>query len=316
VNRLMEGTARVAQGNLKEDVPVDNSTQLGALEQAFNDMAHALSKARAERLAVLQSLEQKVEERTSELKAAQARMVQSEKLSSLGRLAASIAHEINNPLAGILTYAKLIIRTLEGQAEDNPARATAIKNLRLVQRETERCTAIVRNLLEFARERPLNLKDIGVHGPIDEALTLVSHQAKLQDIVIEKDLACDGQVHGDFGQLRQAFINIIINACDAMAGGGRLGVRTRRGDGTVDIEFADSGCGIPPEHLTKILDPFFTTKDKGTGLGLSVVYGIVERHHGRIEIESAVGKGTTVRIRLPLVAAPAASTGAGTGPAA
>ena len=298
VARLMEGTQQVAQGNLREDVPVDTSTELGALEYAFNDMAHAVSKARAERLAVLQSLEQKVEERTAELRAAQVRMVQSEKLSSLGRLAASIAHEINNPLAGILTYAKLIIRTFEGEGGD----PGTVKQLRLIQRETERCTAIVRNLLDFARERPLTLKDMGVRGAIEEALALVSHQARLQNVDIEKDLQDDGQVHADFGQLRQAFINVIINACDAMSGGGTLAVRTRRGAGTVDIEFADSGCGIAPDHLTKILDPFFTTKDKGTGLGLSVVYGIVERHNGRLEIDSQAGRGTTVRIRLPLVA--------------
>jgi two-component system NtrC family sensor kinase len=301
VARLMEGTQRVAEGNLRQDIPVDTSTELGALEHAFNDMAHAVAKARAERLAVLQSLEQKVEERTAQLKSAQSRMVQSEKLSSLGRLAASIAHEINNPLAGILTYAKLIIRTLEGK-DDDPARVTAVKHLRLVQRETERCTAIVRNLLDFARERPLTPKTIGVQGAIDEALMLVSHQAKLQDIAIDKDMKAVGLVHADFGQLRQAFINIIINACDAMAGGGRLAVRTRDGDATVNIEFADTGCGVPPEHLNKILDPFFTTKEKGTGLGLSVVYGIVERHHGQVEIESEVGKGTTVRIRLPRAA--------------
>jgi two-component system NtrC family sensor kinase len=300
VTRLMEGTRRVAEGNLRQDVPVDTSTELGALEQAFNEMAHAVSRARAERIALLQSLEQKVDERTAELRAAQARMVQSEKLSSLGRLAASIAHEINNPLAGILTYAKLIIRTMEGQGADRES-AAAVKQLRLIQRETERCTAIVRNLLDFARERPLTLKDIGVHGAIEEALMLVSHQAKLQNVTLERDLQEDGQVHADFGQLRQAFINIIINACDAMAGGGTLKVSTRRGQGTVDVEFTDSGCGIPPEHLTKILDPFFTTKDKGTGLGLSVVYGIVERHNGRLEIDSEVGRGTTVRIRLPLV---------------
>ena len=302
VLRLVRATRRVASGDLRQRVPVESRSELGQLELSFNDMAESLARARAERLQLLASLEQQVEERTAELRAAQDRLVQSEKLSSLGRLAASVAHEINNPLAGILTYAKLLIRTLEDPAADDRARAAAVKQLRLVQRETERCTAIVRNMLDFARERPLTLTDIGVNAVIDEALMLVANQAKLQDIRLEKSLGDLPLVHADSGQLRQALINIIINACDAMVGGGRLTVVTRvDARGMVEVRVSDTGCGIPPEHLAKVLDPFFTTKEKGTGLGLSVVYGIVERHGGKVEIQSEVGKGTTVIIRLPSV---------------
>jgi len=302
VLRLVRATRRVASGDLRQRVPVESQSELGQLELSFNDMAESLARARAERLQLLASLEQQVEERTAELRAAQDRLVQSEKLSSLGRLAASVAHEINNPLAGILTYAKLLIRTLEDPAADDRARAAAVKQLRLVQRETERCTAIVRNMLDFARERPLTLTDIGVNAVIDEALMLVANQAKLQDIRLEKSLGDLPLVHADSGQLRQALINIIINACDAMVGGGRLTVVTRvDARGMVEVRVSDTGCGIPPEHLAKVLDPFFTTKEKGTGLGLSVVYGIVERHGGKVEIQSEVGKGTTVIIRLPSV---------------
>ena len=302
VLRLVRATRRVASGDLRQRVPVESRSELGQLELSFNDMAESLARARAERLQLLASLEQQVEERTAELRAAQDRLVQSEKLSSLGRLAASVAHEINNPLAGILTYAKLLIRTLEDPAADDRARAAAVKQLRLVQRETERCTAIVRNMLDFARERPLTLTDIGVNAVIDAALLLVANQAKLQDIRLEKSLGDLPLVHADSGQLRQALINIIINACDAMVGGGRLTVVTRvDARGMVEVRVSDTGCGIPPEHLAKVLDPFFTTKEKGTGLGLSVVYGIVERHGGKVEIQSEVGKGTTVIIRLPSV---------------
>jgi two-component system NtrC family sensor kinase len=302
VLRLVQATRRVASGDLKQRVPVESRSELGQLELSFNDMAESLARARAERLQLLASLEQQVEERTAELRAAQDRLVQSEKLSSLGRLAASVAHEINNPLAGILTYAKLLIRTLEDPAGDERARADAVKQLRLVQRETERCTAIVRNMLDFARERPLTLADIGVNAVVDEALMLVANQAKLQDVTLEKCLGDLPPVHADAGQLRQAFINIIINACDAMAGGGRLTVVTRvDARGMAEVRVSDTGCGIPPEHLAKVLDPFFTTKEKGTGLGLSVVYGIVERHGGKVDIQSEVGKGTTVTIRLPSV---------------
>jgi two-component system NtrC family sensor kinase len=234
-------------------------------------------------------------------------LIQSEKLSSLGRLAASVAHEINNPLSGILTYSKLMIRTLEEPPITDSVRAGALKQLRLVQRETERCSAIVRNLLDFARERPLTLADVGVNAILDDALVLVTNQAKLQNITLERDLASASQVHGDFGQLRQAFINIIINACDAMARGGTLRIATRDDAAArqVVIEVTDTGTGIAPEHLARVVDPFFTTKEKGTGLGLSVVYGIVERHGGQLQIQSAVGVGTTVRIQLPQAVKPA-----------
>ncbi len=300
VHQLKKATRRLATGDLSYQVPVRSTGELAELERSFNDMAQTLAGTRAERLRLLESLEQQVEERTAELKRAQQQLIRSEKLSSLGRLAASIAHEINNPLAGILTYARLLIRTLDDPKAEDPAKVSAVKNLKLVQRETERCTAIVRNLLDFARERPLDLKDVSVNQVIQEALVLVGNQARLANIELVKDLPDVPPVHGDFGQLRQALINLLINACDAMPTGGRLEIATRHlASGQVEVEVTDSGCGIPKEHLAKVLDPFFTTKDKGTGLGLSVVYGIVERHGGTIDIASEVGTGTTVSIRLP-----------------
>jgi two-component system NtrC family sensor kinase len=308
VSRLADVTRRIAtSGDLRYEAPVVSPDEIGMLATSFNEMSRSLSKIRAERLALLDSLEQQVEERTAELKQAQDRLIQSEKLSSLGRLAASVAHEINNPLSGILTYAKLMIRTLEEPAVTDSARAASLKQLRLVQRETERCSAIVRSLLDFARERPLTLADVGVNAILDDALALVTNQAKLQNIALERDFGSSRPVHADFGQLRQAFVNIIINACDAMAQGGTLRITTRDEAragkaGQVVIEVTDTGIGIAPEHLAKVVDPFFTTKEKGTGLGLSVVYGIVERHGGQLQIKSAVGTGTTVRIRLPQAA--------------
>jgi len=300
VHQLTTATRRLGQGELTYQVPVRGHGELAELEHSFNDMAQSLASARAERLRLLGSLEQQVEERTAELKRAQQQLIRSEKLSSLGRLAASIAHEINNPLAGILTYARLLIRTLDDPDGEDPAKVSAVKNLKLVQRETERCTAIVRNLLDFARERPLDLKDVSVNQVIQEALVLVGNQARLANITLVKALDEVPPVHGDFGQLRQALINLLINACDAMPSGGRLEISTRQlSSGHLEVEVKDSGCGIPKEHLSKVLDPFFTTKDKGTGLGLSVVYGIVERHGGTIDLVSDVGVGTTVSIRLP-----------------
>jgi two-component system NtrC family sensor kinase len=263
-------------------------------------MERSLASANAERDQLLENLERQVQERTAALERAQAQLIQTEKLSSLGKLSASIAHEINNPLAGILTTAKLLIRTLDGETD---ARTPfMIKHLRLVQRETERCTAIVRNLLGFARERPLTLGDIDVNAALEEALFLASNQISLQNIVLQRELAPLPVVRADFGQIRQALANLVLNACDAMAHGGTLFVRSASDpvNGMVEITIRDTGHGMPPEVLSKVLDPFFTTKEKGTGLGLSVVYGVVERHGGRLAIDSAVGEGTAVTIRLPV----------------
>jgi len=250
----------------------------------------------------MHDLERQVEERTAALQAAQDQLVRSEKLSSLGKLSASIAHEINNPLAGILTFAKLVSRTLEDGPPDEAQRAAIRRNLSLVEREAQRCSAIVRNLLDFARERPSALRPTDANAAIDEALSLVANQVAIQGVALERALTPVPAVLADFGQLRQAFVNVAMNACEAMGRGGKLSIASRGVGGGVEIAFSDTGPGIPPERLRKIFDPFFTTKEKGTGLGLSVVYGIVERHGGRIDVESRVGEGTTFTFLLPAAA--------------
>jgi len=305
VSKLVKASRKVAEGDFTQTIPGSRTGELDALGQSFNEMVHALGKARAERQHLLETLEHQVEERTSDLRQAQAQLIQSEKLSSLGRLAASIAHEINNPLAGILTYAKLLVRMLEGDEPDEQTRSTCVRHLKLVQRETERCTAIVRNLLEFARQRPLSLKDVDVGAVLDEAVSLVGHQAKLQSVTIDRTGEPIPLIQADFGQLRQAFVNIMLNACEAMKDGGRLAIRSRPlpAGRAIELVFSDTGSGIPPDRLAKIFDPFFTTKEMGTGLGLSVVYGIVERHGGTIGTQSEVGAGTTFTIVLPVAKA-------------
>jgi two-component system NtrC family sensor kinase len=301
VAALLDGTRRVTRDELDVEIRTPSRGELGLLAASFNEMTRALRRLKAELRHFTEGLEAKVEERTAELRAAHEQLVRSEKLSSLGKLSASIAHEINNPLAGILTFSKLMIRTLEGGPGDESTRKELIRSLGLVQRETERCSAIVRNLLDFARERPLALKPVDVNHVVAEALSLIANQAAIQNVVMEKDLAPVPLVEADYGQLRQAFVNIALNAVEAMPQGGRLNVKTRalRGERQVEISFADSGPGIPPEVARKIFDPFFTTKEKGTGLGLSVVYGIVSRHHGKIEVDTAPGKGTRFDIHLP-----------------
>jgi two-component system NtrC family sensor kinase len=301
---LTQGTQRIAEGDLAHRIPVRSLDEVGRLAASFNHMTDALAGARREIKALLDGLEREVEQRTAALRDAQGQLVQSAKLASLGRIAASIAHEINNPLTGILTFARLLLRTLPENVPDAAAREKCLANLRLVERETQRCSEIVRQLLDFARQRPLTLAPLDVNAPLREALALLRHQLELKGVALEQRLAPGLEIEGDFGQLRQAFVNVILNACDALATGGRLSVETRALPDAkrVEVVIEDGGAGIAREHLEHIFDPFFTTKEKGTGLGLSVVYGIVDRHGGRLEVTSEPGRGTRVAIRLPAAA--------------
>jgi two-component system NtrC family sensor kinase len=300
VAQLLHGTRAIAVDRLEFEIPVQTNGELGLLAASFNDMTRSLRRMEEELVGLTHDLERQVEERTADLKNAQAQLVQSEKLSSLGRLSASIAHEINNPLAGILTFSKLVVRTLESGPVSDEARRSLVKNLLLVQRETERCSAIVRNLLDFARERPLTLRDVSMNAVVDEGLSLVAHQVQILGVALNRKLGEIPLVKADFGQLRQAFVNLALNACEAMGKGGTLTIETRELGDEVELVMSDTGPGIPKEHLSRIFDPFFTTKEKGTGLGLSVVYGIVQRHGGRIEAQSEPGRGTTFLVRLPV----------------
>ncbi len=229
--------------------------------------------------------------------------MQSEKLASIGKLAATIAHEINNPLNGILTYTKLIERKLAQDSVKREELERFRSYLSIMERETERCSNIVRNLLDFARQREPSLKsDVDVNGVLEEALSLVANQIALQEIQLEKSFGKLPPIMADPMQLRQAFLNILINSCEAIQDGGRIRIATEylEGEGMVRVEFSDNGVGIEEEDLHKIFDPFFTTKEKGTGLGLSVVYGIINSHQGNIEVKSKPKEGTTVTIKLPL----------------
>lgn len=308
VAALVEGTRRVAAGELHTSIPVHHRDELGALASSFNAMTAALARAQGELSALVGTLEQRVAERTRELEAAQARLIQSEKLASLGQLAASIAHEINNPLTGVLTYARLLTRRIRAEMPEGEARRSALRQLALVERETDRCCAIVRNLLQFARQREPKIEPVDVRAVLEEALSLLSNRLAIQGIELGRDLAPVPEVPADAGQLRQVFVNILLNACEAMGAGGRLTV-TARADGAgegVAVAIADTGPGIAPDHLPRIFDPFFSTKEKGTGLGLSVAYGIVQRHGGRIEVQSRPGEGTTMTVWLPRAGPPPA----------
>jgi two-component system NtrC family sensor kinase len=310
VSEMLAATKDLAHGGAPAPLPIHSPDELGALARSFNEMSDSLRTARAGLQAAADSLEHQVAERTAALEQAQEALVQTEKLASLGTLSASIAHEINNPLAGILTFARLMTRSLESGEVDDAARAACLKNLGLIRRETERCTRIVRSLLDFARARPIDKNAVDAVAALDEAVSLTQHKLQLQQIVVAKTSDGPAVVKGDFGQLRQVFVNLILNAHDAMPNGGTVTVTSRHFDGSVEIAIADTGTGIAPEHLSKIFDPFFTTKEMGTGLGLSVVYGVVEEHGGSMKAQSRLGEGTTMTIRLPLDAGAAAPAGA------
>jgi PAS domain S-box-containing protein len=224
-------------------------------------------------------------------------LVSSEKMASLGKLAAGIAHEINNPLGGILIYSSLM---MEDFPEDNPGR----QDLARIVQETSRCKEIVKSLLEFARQTEPKMEPTDINRAITEGLFFLENQALFHNIQIIKRLDPDlPLIVGNAGQLKQVFMNIIVNAAEAMHGSGLLTITTSFAShrNMVLMEFTDTGEGIPEENLNRIFDPFFTTKDigKGTGLGLSTSYGIVEGHGGRISVKSKIGEGTTFTIELP-----------------
>jgi len=254
------------------------------------------------------TLELKVEKKTGELQIAEAKAVHAEKLASVGLLAAGIAHELNNPLTGVLTFSHI----LRKKASDDSPEA---KDLDLVIRETKRCSSIIKRLLDFAREKKPEKKVVDINQLVRETELLVRHPVSTHEIEIAMELE-EGlpRVLIDPDQLKQVFMNILVNAQDAIGDRGKITVRSRmlpRPDAAppgearealLEVSFTDTGSGIPEKDVTKIFDPFFTTKEigKGTGLGLAVTYGIVQAHGGHIEVESLVGEGTTFRIQLPL----------------
>jgi len=235
-----------------------------------------------------------------ELKTTQEGLIQAEKLTSLGQMAASIAHEVNNPLAGVLVYTQLLSKKITG---DSLSKEIALDYLSKMGSELTRSTRLIRNLLDFARQSPPALREVDLNNVINRALDLAVHSAELQHIQVIKELNLSlPRLMADFDQLQQVCTNLIMNAIQAMPEGGRLTLRTTADDSQLKIEVQDTGCGISQENMRKLFTPFFTTKGKGkgVGLGLAVAYGIIQRHQGRIEVQSKEGEGTTFTIYLPL----------------
>ena len=296
VHTLLEHTRAVGKGDwgLVESVPGD---ELGELAEAFNDMTGKLKKNREEQDEWAATLETRVEKRTRKIKEMQSVLVRSEKLASLGELVAGIAHELNNPLTGIMIHASLL--STDPRLDDG-----LMEDCQTVIHEATRCSKIVKELLDFARVTDPQKEMQPVSKVIDRTIALIEHHVDFRDTEIIKEYDPElPEILMDASQIEQVLINMMINASQAMLQEGKLTIKTGvsvSGD-HIYIRIEDTGSGIPEENIEKLFDPFFSTKGhKGTGLGLSVSYGIIQSHGGDIEVESELGSGTAFTITLPL----------------
>jgi len=281
VSRLATAAQRIAEGNFPEKVEIKTEDEIADLGRAFQFMISSIRM------------------RDEELKeVAQKTVAEAERLAMIGQLASGVAHEINNPLTGIIIYCDLVLKSIP---QDSPAKA----NLEKIHNEALRCKTIIKGLLDFSRQKKPEIKQSSINQLVDLTLALVSNQAMFMNVKISKDFDNSLPVIMiDPSQIQQVFMNIIINAADAMQGKGELSIKSCLSEDKkfVKVSFADTGPGIPPENLKRIFEPFFTTKDAshGVGLGLAISQRIIEDHHGVIEVLSELGKGTTFMVKLPI----------------
>jgi len=282
IERLSNAAQVVAKGSFDIQVTASSRDEIGELATTFNHMATELDS------------------REKALKSAQAALVQSEKMAAFGQLGAGIAHEIKNPLAGILGLAQLSMRKVD---EGDPLH----KNMIIIEKETNRCTNIIKNLLKFARQEKVDFQTVDLNLVADDAMAIVEHQLEMNKVTLKKDLQMSlPKISGNANQIQQVLINLMINAQQAMEGSPGVVKLTTAGnrDGHVEVRVIDDGPGIPEDIRVKIFEPFFTTKavGKGTGLGLSVSYGIIQEHKGNITVESSPESGTTFVLQFPVMA--------------
>jgi two-component system NtrC family sensor kinase len=295
--KVLEGVSRqIAEGDYAHEIKIDAPEEVEHLAASVSQMARNLEAEKQELEQWGGTLERRVQERTEEIRKIHSQLFRSEKLASLGKLAAGVAHEINNPLTGILTNSSLLL-------EDLPADDARRDDVEIIVKETIRCREIVKRLLDFARQTKPQKKLTNVNGLIDNIILLVRNQTSFRNIEITKNLG-EGipEILTDTDQIQQVFINIVLNAAEAMTKGGSLTISSElSADGEyLVITFSDTGPGLREEDRERIFDPFYTTKEHGTGLGLSISYGIVEQHGGSISAENNVGRGSTFTVQLPL----------------
>jgi len=304
VKALERGTERLAAGDLGYQIDVRSKDEIGELASSFNGMSRQLQAEHNENLTWTHSLEQRVEQKTRELTRAHEHALHTEKMASIGKMAAVLAHEINNPLSGILTYAKLLRKWIDRDDAGRSHRQEICDSLDLIASESRRCGDLVKNLLTFSRTTPMNLQPANLNQVVERSLRLVQHQLDLAGIQVQPQLDPDlPPVVCDAAQIEQVILALVMNALDALPQGGNLWLSTSFGHepNCARIVVRDDGSGIPPEILSRIFEPFLTTKEtgRGVGLGLAISHSILERHNGNIEVQSEEGRGTTFTVTLP-----------------
>lgn len=300
---IQEGISALGKGDWNYRINMRSRSELGVIASEFNDMARLLSSAYREIKDWSETLNDKVEQKTAELKNIYEQVLQIEKLASLGKLSATVAHELNNPLEGILTYSKLIIKKLKERNEDE-VNSKAIEFLNLIADEASRCGKIVKDLLLFSHRDMEQFRKFDLIETIDKSIMLIKHHLEINNVKLIKEYPVESlEVYCNSQKIQQAMISLLINAIESMHNkGGEIKINLIVENANAILRIKDQGDGISQKDLPYIFEPFYTTKDamKGTGLGLSVVYGIIKVHNGKIEVEETSEKGTTFKIVLPI----------------
>ncbi len=321
IKALKQGTEHLARGELGYQIEERSQDEVGGLAHSFNGMSLQLRTANEEIVNWAKTLEDRVEQKTKELNRAHDHVLHVEKMASIGKMAAVVAHEVNNPLSGILTYAKLLRKWVATGQTEHEKREEAMECLDLIASESRRCGDLIKNLLTLSRTAPMNVQSTDLHAVIDRCLLLVRPQLERGGVEVQLKLAKDlPRVPCDPAQIEQVLLILIMNAKDAMPRGGNLWIETQlsNAERAIEIQVRDDGAGIAPEVLSHIFEPFVTTKERGhsVGLGLAISRGIVERHKGHIEVESVLGRGSAFTITLPSQAADVALAAVGDGKSA
>jgi two-component system, NtrC family, sensor kinase len=307
LNALIKASEAVANGdkNTRLEIKPNQLDDMRLVSQAFNDMLDNLQSATNELENWSQQLEYKVQKKTEELGAAQNELIHIERIASLGKLSSSVAHEINNPLSGILIYTKLIYKQLENPELYASKKESVLKHLKLIENETKRCGDIVKGLLEFSKKDQEDFEEKHLHEVLQDTYELMSHPITIANINFLKDFSAKSDlIFCSPNQIKQACVAILVNATEAVLENGEIIIRTSNPDEeTIKFEIADNGLGIAAEDIPHVFEPFFTTKqdESGIGLGLAIVHGIIQSHKGKVEVKSEQGNGTIISITLPLI---------------
>ena len=307
LNDIIKASMAVANGNksTRLEIKPNQLDDMRMVSQAFNDMLDNLQSATEELQNWSQQLEYKVQKKSEELGAAQNELIHIERIASLGKLSSSVAHEINNPLSGILVYTKLIHKQLSNPELNAAKKDSILRQLKLIENETKRCGDIVKGLLDFSRKTQEDFESKHLHEILQETYELMTHPMRIANISFLKDFAAKSDlIFCSPNQIKQACVAILVNASEAVLENGEIVISTKNADGdTLRIEISDNGIGIPSDDIPHIFEPFFSTKHdtSGIGLGLAIVHGIVKSHNGKIEVKSEIGKGTSISITLLLI---------------